>query len=39
MEMNKIISHVFMYVMSIALIYICYKIGISLPFMAFRMDD
>lgn len=37
--MNKIISHVFMCVMSIAPIYICYKIGIILPFMAFRMDD
>nr|DAF03169.1 MAG TPA: hypothetical protein [Caudoviricetes sp.] len=37
--MNKIISHVFMCAISIALIYICYKIGINIPFMAFRMDD
>ena len=32
-------KYVFMCVMSIALMYICYEIGINLPFMAFRMDD
>ena len=34
--MKKIIKEC---AISIALIYICYKIGINLPFMAFRMDD
>ena len=37
--MNKIALHAFMCVMSITLVYVCYKIGISFPFMAFRMDD
>ena len=37
--MNKFVLHVFMCVMSIALVYVCYKIGINLPFMAFKMDD
>nr|DAS49689.1 MAG TPA: hypothetical protein [Caudoviricetes sp.] len=34
--MKKIIKEC---AISIALIYICYKIGIDLPFMAFRMDE
>lgn len=37
--MNKIALQVVMCVMSITLVYVCYKIGINIPFMAFRMDD